>query len=176
MKRYRCPDCRTVYTLRPHTHYRGFWAPWRVILVALLHKLKGGRWMSRVSRQHPDSLYQYRALIACSDLNTLYLSFAHAPPGTEFSMKSSARGDILDDVVFWIDGDLTKLHGHIVENGVAEFFVSDLATRMSRGMLIEVLFSVTGRITGDIPLPRIATFVIGGGLNNFEREWDECSE
>ena len=29
-----------MYTLRPHTHYRRFWAPWRVILVALLHKLK----------------------------------------------------------------------------------------------------------------------------------------
>ena len=51
MKRYRCPECRTVYTLRPDTHYRGFWAPWRVILTALLGKLKGRRWMSRVSRQ-----------------------------------------------------------------------------------------------------------------------------
>ena len=40
-----------MYTLRPDTHYRRFWASWRVILVALLHKLKGGRWMSRVSRQ-----------------------------------------------------------------------------------------------------------------------------
>ncbi len=51
MKRYRCPDCGTVYTLRPDSHYRGFWAPWRVILVALLGKLKGGRWIARVSRQ-----------------------------------------------------------------------------------------------------------------------------
>ena len=40
-----------MYTLRPDTHYRRFWASWRVILVALLHKLKGGRWMARVSRQ-----------------------------------------------------------------------------------------------------------------------------
>ena len=51
LKRYRCPECGTVYTLRPDTHYRGFWAPWRVILGALLHQLKGGRWMSRASRQ-----------------------------------------------------------------------------------------------------------------------------
>ena len=62
MKRYRCPDCRTVYTLRPDTHYRGFWAPWRVILVALLHKLKAGRWTSRVSRSRQRQQYWRQGL------------------------------------------------------------------------------------------------------------------
>jgi len=51
MKRYRCPDCRAVHTLRPSSHWRGFWAPWRLILVCLLGKLRGRRWLSRIPRQ-----------------------------------------------------------------------------------------------------------------------------
>lgn len=60
MKRYRCPQCRTVYTLRPDTHYRGFWAPWRVILVSLMGKLKHNRWIGRASRQRQQ--YWWRGL------------------------------------------------------------------------------------------------------------------
>jgi hypothetical protein len=51
MKRYRCPDCGAVHTLRPSSHWRGFWAPWRVIVVCLLGKLRGRRWMTRIPRQ-----------------------------------------------------------------------------------------------------------------------------
>jgi hypothetical protein len=51
LKRYRCPACRAVHTLRPSSHWRGFWAPWRLILACLLGKLRGRRWMSRFSRQ-----------------------------------------------------------------------------------------------------------------------------
>lgn len=51
MKRYRCPSCRAIHTARPTSHWRGFWAPWREILVSLLHKLKKGRWLSKPSRQ-----------------------------------------------------------------------------------------------------------------------------
>lgn len=60
LKRYRCAACRTVYTLRPDTHYRGFWAPQRVILAALLGRLKGARWLRRVSRQRQQ--YWWRGL------------------------------------------------------------------------------------------------------------------
>jgi hypothetical protein len=51
MKRYRCPECAAVHTLRPCSHWRGFWAPWRLILGCLLGKLKGRRWSSRIPRQ-----------------------------------------------------------------------------------------------------------------------------
>jgi hypothetical protein len=51
MKRYRCPDCAAVHTLRPSRHWRGFWAPWRLILVCLLSKLRGRGWLSRLPRQ-----------------------------------------------------------------------------------------------------------------------------
>lgn len=60
MKRYRCAECRTVYTLRPDTHYRGFWAPWRVILVSLIGKLKQDRWIAGVGRQRQQ--YWWRGL------------------------------------------------------------------------------------------------------------------
>ena len=35
-----------MYTLRPDTHYRGFWAPWEVVLVSLIGKLKHDRWIA----------------------------------------------------------------------------------------------------------------------------------
>lgn len=51
MKRYRCADCTAVHTLRPCSHWRGFWAPWRLILVSLLGKLRGRRWLRCIPRQ-----------------------------------------------------------------------------------------------------------------------------
>jgi hypothetical protein len=51
MKRYRCPDCRAEHTLKPSSHWRGFWAPWLVIVVGLLGKLRRRKWMYRFSRQ-----------------------------------------------------------------------------------------------------------------------------
>jgi hypothetical protein len=51
MKRYRCLSCRGIHTTRPSSHWRGFWAPWRLIVVSLVRKLKKGRWLSGASRQ-----------------------------------------------------------------------------------------------------------------------------
>ena len=52
IKRYRCPDCRTwLHTARPDSHWRGFLAPWKVILVCLMRKLKKCRWLKGPSRQ-----------------------------------------------------------------------------------------------------------------------------
>jgi uncharacterized membrane protein YcjF (UPF0283 family) len=51
MKRYRCPDCGTVYTTRPHTHWRRFLAAWGRILVSLAVKLARKRWIGAYSRQ-----------------------------------------------------------------------------------------------------------------------------
>ena len=51
MKRYRCPDCGAVHTVRPDTHWRGFWASRRLILICLVRKLKKDRWLQRLSRQ-----------------------------------------------------------------------------------------------------------------------------
>ena len=41
LKRYRCPDCRAVHTLRPRTHWRRFWASILVIVTSISRKLEG---------------------------------------------------------------------------------------------------------------------------------------
>jgi hypothetical protein len=51
IKRYRCPDCRAVHTLRPQGFYRGFFYSRFSILIALLHKLIHNRWSKSLSRQ-----------------------------------------------------------------------------------------------------------------------------
>jgi hypothetical protein len=51
MKRWRCPDCGAVYTMRPSTHWRGFLSPWWLILASLLQKVVQGRWLSVAGRQ-----------------------------------------------------------------------------------------------------------------------------
>jgi hypothetical protein len=51
MKRYRCVSCGAIHTMRPSSHWRGFWAPWRQILASMRRKLKKGRWLSGLSRQ-----------------------------------------------------------------------------------------------------------------------------
>lgn len=51
LKRYRCPECKAVHTSRPETHYRGFWASWKTILLCLFEKGTNNRWLSVLSRQ-----------------------------------------------------------------------------------------------------------------------------
>lgn len=51
MKRWRCPDCGAVHTMRPHTHWRGFWACESVILKSLERKESVGRWLSELGRE-----------------------------------------------------------------------------------------------------------------------------
>ena len=51
IKRWRCPDCGAVHTMRPDTHWRGFWAPWSAIFTTLLIKAAGGKWCTDFSRQ-----------------------------------------------------------------------------------------------------------------------------
>jgi ribosomal protein S27AE len=51
MKRWRCPECGAVHTVRPSSHWRGFWAGVEMILSSLKAKLAGERWLPQVSRQ-----------------------------------------------------------------------------------------------------------------------------
>jgi hypothetical protein len=51
MKRWRCPDCGAVHTMRPQTHWRRFLAPWWLVLASLLQKLLQARWLSMAGRQ-----------------------------------------------------------------------------------------------------------------------------
>jgi hypothetical protein len=52
LKRYRCPDCGTVYTIRPISHFRGFAHSWFIVISSLLAKIKTNRWLKKgTSRQ-----------------------------------------------------------------------------------------------------------------------------
>lgn len=51
MKRWRCPSCGAVHTMRPRAYWRRFLAPWWLILVSLQQKLVMARWLSLEARQ-----------------------------------------------------------------------------------------------------------------------------
>jgi hypothetical protein len=52
VKRWRCPDCRAVHTMRPRGHWRGFWATAVTITAVLARKVAGESWMSRQRQQY----------------------------------------------------------------------------------------------------------------------------
>jgi hypothetical protein len=60
IKRLRCPDCHTVYTLRPDLFYRGFQYSLITILCSLLAKITDHRWLSCIPRQNQQ--YWYKGL------------------------------------------------------------------------------------------------------------------
>jgi hypothetical protein len=51
IKRYRCPDCQAVHTLRPEGFYRGFYYSILTILLSLLSRIIHNRWLKCLSRQ-----------------------------------------------------------------------------------------------------------------------------
>lgn len=60
VKRLRCPDCRSVYTLRPDLFYRGFRYSVLTILFSLMTKIVDHRWLPSLPRQNQQ--YWYRGL------------------------------------------------------------------------------------------------------------------
>jgi DNA-directed RNA polymerase subunit RPC12/RpoP len=46
LKRYRCPSCGCLITMRPASHFSGFQSSRATIRSALQHRLKHGRWPS----------------------------------------------------------------------------------------------------------------------------------
>jgi len=61
LKRYRCAECRAVHTVRPETHYRGFWASIAHIVDSLVEKALYNRWLSGHSRQRQQ--YWWRGFV-----------------------------------------------------------------------------------------------------------------
>jgi hypothetical protein len=58
VKRWRCPECCAVHTLRPDTHWRRFWAPLVLIVVSLRGKLEGQHWGHDFPRQRQQYWWQ----------------------------------------------------------------------------------------------------------------------
>lgn len=51
LKRYRCPDCRAVHTLRPHSHSPGFHYGMAIQAQSIIRKLQGIPFLTTISRQ-----------------------------------------------------------------------------------------------------------------------------
>ena len=51
MKRWRCPECHAVHTMRPDTHWRGFWADRQTILRSLEDKETSRGWLPHLGRE-----------------------------------------------------------------------------------------------------------------------------
>lgn len=51
MKRWRCPECCVVCTVRPDTHWRRFLAARLIVLFSVMGKVFSGRWLASISRQ-----------------------------------------------------------------------------------------------------------------------------
>ncbi len=51
LKRWRCPDCHAVHTVRPAAFWRCFLADKQSVISSLLSKEQQGRWLGRYSRQ-----------------------------------------------------------------------------------------------------------------------------
>lgn len=67
VKRWRCPACGAVYTMRPSRYWRRFLAPVKMILTSLVGKLCDGRWLPGLSRQRQQ--YWWRGLQSQSQRN-----------------------------------------------------------------------------------------------------------
>jgi hypothetical protein len=61
VKRFRCPECGTVYTLRPDLFFKGFRYSLITIILSLIHKITDHRFLSSISRQMQQ--YWYRGFI-----------------------------------------------------------------------------------------------------------------
>lgn len=51
LKRYRCPDCHAVHTLRPFDYSPGFQYSWQIIQLSISHKIEGFPFLKQISRQ-----------------------------------------------------------------------------------------------------------------------------
>ena len=85
IRRLRCPDCRTVYTLRPDLFYRGFRYSLSTILSSLMTRITDHRWLSFLPRQNQQ--YWYKGLrFQCLRLRNVL------PPDRDAVKEIIARG------------------------------------------------------------------------------------
>ena len=71
IKRYRCPDCRAVHTLRPERFYKGFHYSVSTILLSVFNKIVEGRWLKCLSRQVQQYWYKGLRFQACRYSNRM---------------------------------------------------------------------------------------------------------
>lgn len=58
LKRYRCPDCKGIFKMRPIGYLKSFQAPVVIICKSIEEKLKNGRWLPHISRSRQNHWLQ----------------------------------------------------------------------------------------------------------------------
>jgi hypothetical protein len=58
LKRWRCPDCGAVHTIRPTTYSEGFSSLKTTHFKSISEKISRGRWLSDISRQKQQYWYK----------------------------------------------------------------------------------------------------------------------
>jgi hypothetical protein len=71
IRRFRCPDCHTVYTLRPDLFPRRFRYSLRTILSSLMRKITDGCWLPSLPRQNQQYWFKGLALQSVRFKNVL---------------------------------------------------------------------------------------------------------
>ena len=71
IKRYRCPDCRAVHTLRPQGFYKGFHYSILTIFLSVVNKVVEGRWLKCLSRQVQQYWFKGFCFQACLHSNRM---------------------------------------------------------------------------------------------------------
>jgi hypothetical protein len=61
IKKCICADCKSVHTMRPHTHWQGFQYSKSIILGCMVGKIKMNRWQDAIRRQNQQ--YWFKGLI-----------------------------------------------------------------------------------------------------------------
>ena len=72
VKRFRCPDCRCVHTVRPSGYRPFIQAPCWVVALSLLIKILFGQWLSEVSTRRQRYWFSSFKLEICRDRNIDY--------------------------------------------------------------------------------------------------------
>ena len=66
LKRLRCHDCHTVYTIRPHNFFMGFYYSRNTIFESLLNHFKFGYWLKSIPRQNQQYWHNCTKIMALS--------------------------------------------------------------------------------------------------------------
>jgi hypothetical protein len=69
LKRYRCPDCGAVHTMRPDTHYRRIQAPRVIVLLCVMVWLVLGRWRKLTLASRWRQKYWYEGFLKQASRN-----------------------------------------------------------------------------------------------------------
>lgn len=108
IKRYRCPDCGSVHTLRPDSHRRRIQAAYFLVLASILAKILAGRWLYGISKRRQRHWFSgfkrnicLRENVNFTDRTSMFNAFLYR--------LSDARDEVICSMDYLLDY-LSKIH------------------------------------------------------------------